>query len=80
MEKLDLLLKPSWDYKDIKAYLGVSTSQANKIKNRAIKECDGAVLYGSNLVKTDSVLQLYGTTRDKEISILKEIAHDQESL
>ena len=67
MNKKELLLKPVWDYKDIMSYLNVKHSQAYRLKERAIKENDGAVKIGSQYVKTDSVLALYGTSRKEEL-------------
>ena len=72
MDKKELLLKPVWDYKDIMKYFNVkSPTTAIKIKTRAVNEQDGGVIWGSDLVKTDSVLALYGTSRTKELEIIK---------
>ena len=68
-EKKELLLKPVWDYKDIMSYFGVKTTYACDIKKRAINEFDGTVKIGSQYVKTDSVLALYGTSRSKELEL-----------
>lgn len=69
MNKKELLLKPVWDYKDIMSYLDVKHTTAYEIKQRAISECDGAVRIGTQYVKTDSVLALYGTTRKQELEM-----------
>ena len=69
MEKKELLLKPVWDYKDIMNYFGVKHSQAYRLKERAIKEHNGAVKIGSQYVKTDSLLALYGTSRKEELEL-----------
>lgn len=74
-QKLLLISKPSWTYQDIMSYLNVSKATAIKIKKRAIKECGGAVKFGDNFVLTDSVLSLYGSSRENEIKILKEITN-----
>lgn len=64
---------PAWTYHEIKEYFSniKSKTTAIRIKQRAIKEMNGAVPYGTEYVKTDSVLALYGTTREKELSIIK---------
>lgn len=69
-QKKDLLSKPVWSYKDIMDYRECSKATAISIKKRAIKEKNGGVEYGDNLVKTDSVLALYGTSRQSELEIL----------
>lgn len=70
--KYQMLTSVSWTYKDIMSYFPhiKSKTTAIKIKNRAIQECDGKVKFGDNLVLTDSVLQLMGTSREREIEII----------
>ena len=58
-------------------YIGVSKATAIKIKNRAIKEYNGAVSFGSHLVKTDAVLALYATTRSHELILLNEVINNE---
>lgn len=79
-EKKELLLKPVWDYKDIMKYFGVKTTAAFNIKHRAQDEFDGSVRWGNGLVKTDSVLALYGTNRKQELGILKAYENSDEDL
>ena len=68
--KEDLILMPCWTYREIMEYFGIkSKTTAIKIKNRAIKDQFGSVPYGSQFVKTDSVLALYGTSREREIRL-----------
>lgn len=71
--KLDLLNLPVWTYKEIMQFDNNIKSKATaiKVKNRAIKEQNGVVKYGTKYVKTDSVLALYGTTREEELNILE---------
>lgn len=77
MERLDYLItlitKPVWTYKDIMKFDNniKSPATAERIKTRAIKEYNGAVAFGTQYVKTDSVLALYGTNRIKELEILR---------
>jgi len=68
MEKKKLLLKPCWSYKDIMEYLGCKHTKAINIKDMAIKN-GGGVKYSTSLAKVDSVLELFGTTREKELSL-----------
>lgn len=60
----------SWSYIEIMEYFKVCKTTAIKIKNRAIKEHNGSIAYGSNLAKTDSILALYGTSRKEELNAL----------
>jgi len=69
----ELLIKPTWSYKEIMAWCYVSKTTAIKIKDMAIKENDGGVQYGSHLVKTDAVLAYYGTTREKELKLYRDM-------
>jgi len=82
IKRINLLKKPVWTYKDIIEFDDEINSGATaiKVKNRAIKEQNGGVLYGTQYVKTDSVLALYGTSREKEILILKELINAKEEL
>lgn len=69
--KLALLLKPVWTYRDIMTYFEVkSKTTAIRIKNRAIK-AGGAVPYGTKYVKSDAVFALFGTEREREITLIK---------
>ena len=77
--KQDLILMPCWTYREIMEYFGIkSKTTAIKVKNRAIKEQFGSVPYGSQFVKTDSVLALYGTSRLKEMKLYEEKILDKE--
>ena len=57
-DKIELLSKPTWSVQEIMNWCEVSRSTAYKIKDRAVKEFDGAIKYGTERVKTDSVLAL----------------------
>lgn len=69
----ELLIQPTWSYKEIMAWCHVSKTTAIKIKDRAIEINDGAVQYGSNLVKTDAVLAFYGTSREQELKLYRDM-------
>lgn len=67
-----MLLKPVWDYKDIMAYTNVkSKTTALAIKKKAQKYFNGHVPYGDQFVKSDSVLAIYGTSREQELKIIR---------
>ncbi len=77
----DLLLKPVWDYKDIMLYTNVkSKTTALAIKKKAQKCFNGFVPYGTKYVKSDSVLAIYGTSREKELKLVKGGSHCEEKL
>lgn len=75
--KINLLSKNVWSYRDIMDYFGVSKPTAIKAKNTAIKCYGGKVSYGSNFAKIDSVLELYSTNRLTEIKKLKEMMSEE---
>lgn len=71
-EKIELLQKPVWTYKDIMCFFGrFGKTKANDIKNKVI-ENGGGIKYSTKYVKTESVLNYFGTTREEEIKVLKE--------
>lgn len=72
-KKIDLLTRPHWDYHCICEYVGCGSTKAIEIKNDAIKNHDGAIRYLSQCVRVDSVMEVLGTTREREIEILKSI-------
>lgn len=73
--KLELLSKPVWTYRDIMAYYGYSKPTAIKAKNTAIKAYNGKVSYGNQYATIDSVLELFGTNRITEIEKLKQMIY-----
>jgi len=75
--RYELALKSAWSYKDIMEWCEVSKTTAIKIKDRAISKYGGAVEYGNHLAKTDSVLQMYGTTREREIELLRKLNNEE---
>ena len=72
-EKLELLSKPAWNYKDIMSYFGYkSQNTAIRIKNEAIK-LGGRVRFSTTLASTDSIIQYMGSSREREIKCLTAI-------
>jgi len=70
--KEELLRLPAWTYREVMEYLGVkSKTTAIRIKQRAICEQAGSVPFGAKYATTDSVLALFGTTREAELSLLE---------
>lgn len=71
--KEELLNMAVWTYHEIMEYFPQikSKTTAIRVKQRAIREMNGAIPYSAKYVKTDSVLALYGTSREKELSILR---------
>lgn len=68
----ELLRMPAWTYREIMDYLDVkSKTTAIRIKQRAIDEKDGAVPFGTKYAKADSVLALFGTSREAELALLE---------
>jgi len=76
----ELLRMPAWTYREIMEYLDVrSKTTAIRIKQRAIDEKDGAVPFGTKYVKSDSVLALFGTNRERELSMLERKQANEET-
>ena len=68
IHRYELALKPAWTYKDIMEWCEVSKATAIKIKNRA-QAISSAIPYGDNLVSSEAVLYIFGTSRKKEIEL-----------
>ena len=73
--KKELLSRFVWTYHEIMDYFPhvKSKTTAIRIKKRAIQEYNGSVPYGTEYVKTDSVLALFGTSREQELKIINEV-------
>lgn len=72
-KRLEILSKSAWTYKDIMNYYDIGSTRACEMKARAIAEFNGSLKYMSDKVKADSVLVMNGTSREREIAILKSI-------
>lgn len=81
-ERFNLIKQPTWTYKEIMKFDNniKSKTTAIRVKNRAIKEQNGSVKFGTQYVSTDAVLALYGTSRENELKILKGIINNEEEL
>lgn len=66
VEKQNLLAIPAWGIKEIRAYIGCGKNKAMDIRDRAIKEFDGAVPFSGSMATRDSVLRLFGSTCERE--------------
>lgn len=74
----NLLLKPFWKYTDIMNYAGVSKGKAYEIMKTCKNKYNGTITYEPKYVTCESVLNYFGTTREKEISLLdrKEVTNN----
>lgn len=70
---LDLLLKPTWNYRDIMAYAKCGKTKAFEIMRDGKKKYGGCVQISHQLVRRDSVLIVLGTSIEREIYILNQI-------
>jgi hypothetical protein len=65
--KKAILSKAVWNCKDIEIYCGCSRTKAYRLLNLAKDKFNGAVPLGVGYAKSDSVLALYGTSRNEEM-------------
>lgn len=70
--KLALLLKVSWNQKDIQDYLGIGRDRAIRLRNKARKD-GGPIPYKPYDCKTDTVLGYFGTSREHELKLIQTI-------
>ncbi|MCH4201904.1 MAG: hypothetical protein LKF69_04460 [Bacilli bacterium] len=69
--KAELLEMPIWSSKEIKEYFNCSNTKAYEIKVKAIKAFGGQIPYNAKYIKSESVLNVFGTTRLFEMDLLK---------
>lgn len=79
-KKISLLTKPYWNYKDIMFYCDVKKTRAYGIMGECKDHHDGIIRYMGDCVTADSVMSFLGTTREKEIRIIREIYDEQKEL
>ena len=76
-QRISLLLKNSWSYKDIMDYMTAIGNKVGQSKAIELKETaaanGGMLLYKYGHVSVDSVLALLGTSKVKELSYLSMI-------
>ena len=58
-------------------YLGCGVTKAIQIKNQALREFGGSIRYLSQYVTVDSVMNCIGTTREREIEMIRKIKSDE---
>ena len=68
-QRIELLTKPWWSYKEIMSYFNVCKNIAIKIKNKAAN-AGGLNIYHSEQVSRDKVMELQGTTTEREMDLL----------
>ena len=71
MKTINLLLKPAWDYKAIMQYCECGKDKAYSYMKIARAKFGGTLRYEPTKVSTDSVLAIFGTSRAREIEIIK---------
>ncbi len=70
-EKLDLLLKDAWDYKDLMTYEGLPLNASYKVLSEAIKLGAGIRFSTTKKISVEKYLKLKGIDRMNEINVLK---------
>jgi hypothetical protein len=68
---MNIFIKPFLTVSDIAAYLKVSKPTAYKIVKICKQQLNGIIQFRNNAITTDSFCQYIGTTREKEIYLLK---------
>lgn len=71
-DKLKLLHKPMWNYKDVKDYMHCSNDKAYALIRKARKH-GGEIEINRNCCTRDSFLEMLGTSAEKELRIYGEI-------
>lgn len=73
--RISLLSKSAWNWRDITKYYPHIKSKptAIKVKNMAIKNHNGTVPYGSEFATSESILNLFGSSRLEEIQKINKI-------
>lgn len=72
-QKLDLLTKSLWDYKDIGSYFGINKNKSIEIKNEARTQNNNLPKYDPAKATIDSVMKVMGLSLDDEIKKLRTI-------
>lgn len=72
-DRLTLLLKSEWDWKDIAAYFGCGTTKAVEIKKEARRRNGGYPKLLKNFVTVTAVFEVQGINLEQEISKIKQI-------
>lgn len=78
-EKLELLLKDAWDYKDLMNYEGLKANASYKVLSEAIKLGAGIRFSQTKKVSVEKYLGLKGIDRINEINVLKLALKEEES-
>lgn len=78
-ERLDMLSKPLWDYKDIAKYFGINKNKAIEIKKAARKESGNLPKYDPSKAPVEAVLKTQALNIDAEARKLKIVCGRDES-
>ena len=76
-DRKDLVAKPFWNYRDIMEYTGFKKDKAISIFKKCIKEYEGSIKYEPSYITCESFFKYYGTTRTKELAILKGLSNEK---
>ena len=79
-EKRELLTKPVWTYKDVKAYTGFKKTKAFEIIKFCKENLNGKVIFREKeaVVKRDSILEYNSSSIEREKYVLKQLEEEQE--
>ena len=70
-QRIALLSKPTWSYRDIGLYFGYSATKAIEIKKQARQESGNLPKFDSSKATVMSILNLCGSTLENEIYKVK---------
>lgn len=78
-EKRELLTKPVWTYKDVKAYTGFKKTKAFEIIKFCKENLNGEVVFREKeaVVRRDSVLEYCGSSIERERYVLKQLEEEE---
>lgn len=72
-EHTNLMLTPTWSYKEIMLYCHVKKSKAFLIMKACKEKLNGKVLFNEHKVKRDSVLAYAGSSIEREKLVNREL-------
>ena len=79
-ERLDMLSKPLWDYKDIALYFGINKNKAIEIKKAARRLSGNLPKYDSTKAPVEAVLKIQAIDAKEEAIKLRVICNRDDTL
>ena len=76
-ERKALLMKPTFNYKDIMLYCNCKRSKAHEIMQTCKNDLNGTIFWNKHVVSRNSVLAYMGTTIDQEREIIRKLENEQ---